>query len=205
MTLAPGAERFCARIPRVWHVIEAEGLDAARRHGLLPTAALLDLAGRSADGVNRPDFVRLFLPGGPAVLRPQLMRDEHLAPTLHGAYAGQPALWRALIDRHVFFWASEARRDGFLRASVRERARSPAARSPEPPVLLEFEVRHLLAAHGAAVFSVINSGSTVRGGARTRRDEHTFRPVADYARGPVAELAIPGRVALDGAVVLPRA
>jgi hypothetical protein len=55
----------------------------------------------------------------------------------------------------------------------------------------------LLDRHGAlAYFATINSGSTVRGGARTRRDENTLRPVADYRSGPVAELAIRGRVDL---------
>jgi hypothetical protein len=49
-----------------------------------------------------------------------------------------------------------------------------------------------------AFFATINSGSTVRGAARARRDEATLRPMADYHSGPVAELAIRGRVDISG-------
>jgi hypothetical protein len=41
----------------------------------------------------------------------------------------------------------------------------------------------------------------VRGGARARRDEGTLRPVGDYRSGPVAEMAIRGRVDLSDITV----
>ena len=63
------------------------------------------------------------------------------------------------------------------------------------PAVLAFDTAALLAAVGADAFvSTFNTGSTVRGAARARRDEGTFRPVADYRSGPVAELAIRGTV-----------
>ncbi len=118
----------------------------------------------------------------------------HFTPSLHGAFAGQPALWRALIDSQVFFWADPARRDSFLRACRRDRQRSRAAPFDEPPVTLAFDTAALLNAEAAAFYSTFNTGSTVRGAARARRDEDTFRPVAAYRSGSAAELAIRGPV-----------
>ena len=171
--------------------------------GLLPAAELRELAGTPGTDGNRDDFVPLQLPGGPAVLRFQQMADAKLLPSLAGAYAGQPARWRAMIDSHVFFWADPARRDSFIRATWRERARSPAAASDAPPAVLAFHTGALLATLPAqAFYSTFNTGSTVRGAARARRDEGTFRPVAAYRAGPAAELAVHGAVP---AAVLARA
>lgn len=203
--LDAGIRRFCARHPRVWHVIEADGLEGARLHGLRPANELRTLAGLADDHVNRPDFLPVALPGEvAAVLRPQLMLDDDLTPTLAGAYAGRPDLWRRLIDSHVFFWATADRRDRFLNAVTWARRKSPGARSSKRPVVLEWNTEALLAAHGdSASYSTINTGSTVRGGARTRRDEATFRPVADYAseKKPAAELAIRATVAFGDGLV----
>jgi hypothetical protein len=64
-------------------------------------------------------------------------------------------------------------------------------------VVLAFDTASLLKQHGGiAFFATVNTGSTVRAGARTRRDENTLRPVAEYRSGEIAELAIRGRVAL---------
>lgn len=159
------------------------------------------LAGAASSDANRDGFERLALADGPAVLRFQQMPDDRLFPTLHGAYAGQPGLWRAMIDRHVFFWADEARLAGFLKATRRERQRTEPG-APDP-VVLRFDTARLLAAHPGALYTTLNSGSTAGPYyARTRRDERTFRPVAEYRAGPVAEVAIPSAVALESAVVL---
>ncbi len=181
-----GAARFAARYPRVWHVIEADGAGPwLSETGLLPAADL------RPGGTNRDSFDRVGLGTGRiAVLRPQQMPDHRLTPTLAGRFAGQPDLWRRHVDSHVFFWAEARRRDAFIRACVRLRARPGP-----PPVTLAIETAALLARHGAiAWFATINTGSTVRGGARARRDENTLRPVTGYRCGPVAELAIRGRV-----------
>lgn len=196
---ADGIARFAARFPVVWHVVEADGLAGVKAHGLLPAADLLQQAGAAPTDRNRDDFRRVQLDpgaaGGPsAVLRFQLMADAKITPSLHGLFAGQPALWRALIDSQVFFWASPARRDSFLRACRRDRQRSRAAPLDEPPVILAFDTAALLGTQAATFYSTFNTGSTVRGAARARRDENTFRPVTDYRSGPAAELAIRGPV-----------
>ena len=179
------------RHPVVWHVVEAEGLPGVEASGLLPAAELRRLAGAPGTDGNRDDFVPLQLPGGPAVLRFQQMADAKLLPSLAGAYAGQPARWRAMIDSHVFFWADPARRDSFIRATRRERARSPGAASDTPSAVYAFHTGALLAdLPDVAFYSTFNTGSTVRGAARARRDEDTFRPTTAYRSGPAAELAI---------------
>lgn len=195
--MTDGAARFAARYPVVWHVIEAEGAGPwLAATGLLPAAVLLRMAGLAADAANRDDFRMLLLGDGKvAVVRPQLMADRWLVPTLSGRFAGRPDLWRAHINAHVFFWTEERRRDAFVRACMRLRARSDAAPGRAPPQVLAFDTAALLDQHGAsAYFARFNTGSTVRGGARVRRDETTLAPVASYRSGPVAELAIRGCV-----------
>jgi hypothetical protein len=191
-----GAARFVARYPRVWHVIEAEGAGAwLMAMGLLPAATLFQLSGLADDGSNRDCFRRLELGGQrKAILRPQLMPDARLVPTLGGAFADNPTAWRRHINAHVFFWVEERRRDAFVRACVRLRAHEVA-----PPRVLAIDSAALLRNHAAsAFFTRINTGSTMRGGGRVRRDERTLVPVARYRLGRVAELVFRGPVAIDG-------
>jgi hypothetical protein len=183
-----GAARLAARYPEVWHVIEADGAGAwLAETGLLPASVL------RAGGANRDGFVRIGLDGGgTAVLRPQQMPDCRLLPTLAGRFAGRPECWRRHVDRHVFFWAEARRRDAFARACVRLRGEAVA-----PPAILAFDTAALLEWHrGKAFFATINTGSTVRGGARVLRDENTLLPVQEYRGAAIAELAIRGRVDL---------
>jgi len=189
------SEGFAARYPRVWHVVEAEGAGCST---LYPAAALRRLAGLAEDNTNRDNFQRLALPNGDeAILRKQLMPDRTLSPTLAGPFSGRPDLWRDLLNRHVFFWVSPDSRDGFLNACRRFRARG-AIGTGLSPIVIELDTVSLLTAHGqAAYFSRINTGSTVRGGARVRRDDHTLRPLSDWSGGRVVELAIRGPVALE--------
>jgi len=193
-----GAARLAARYPRVWHVIEADGAASwitASDACLHPAADMHDVSD------NRDRYVAIGLGNGRiAVLRPQLMADDRLLPTLAGGFASRPGRWRRHIDSHVFFWATEARRDRFVGANRRLRARvQPAV---PPPVVLEVDTAALLERHAAvAYFATFNTGSTVRGGARVRRDENTLRAVCGYRSGPVAELAIRGRVDLAGLAV----
>jgi len=98
----------------------------------------------------------------------------------------------------VFFWAEERRRDAFMRACMRLRGRRGT-----PPRVLAIDSAILLERHGAnAFFARINTGSTMRGGGRVRRDDDTLAPVSAYRSGPVAELAIRRPVALDNARIL---
>jgi hypothetical protein len=184
--LKEGAARLAARYPVVWHVIEADGAGPwLGQTGLLPADALRECTN------NRETFISVALDnGGVAVLRPQQMPDPHLLPTLAGKFAGRPACWRRHVNRHVFFWAEARRRDAFKRACMRMRADAAA-----PPIVIAFDTAALLGSHPESVFfATINSGSTVRGGARVRRDENTLQPVSAYRGGAIAELAIRGRV-----------
>ena len=183
--MTDGAALLAACYPRVWHVMEAEGAGPwLAGTGLLPAGMLRD------GGANRDDFMRVeFGAGCVAVLRPQMMPDHRLLRTLAGAFAGQPEAWRRHVDAHVFFWTEPRRRDGFSGACMRLRGASP--------VVLTFDTAAMLERHAtAAFFATINTGSTMRGGARVRRDENTLRHVANYRGGRVAELAIRGRVDL---------
>ncbi len=184
-----GSTRLAARYPRVWHVIEADGAGPwLCATGLLPAADLAD------GGPNRVHFHPVDLGHGrAAVLRPQQMPDHLLMPTLAGVFAGRPAEWRRHVDRHVFFWTEPRRRDAFVRACIRLRSRSGP-----PPVILTMDTAELLEHHESiAFFARINTGSTVRGGARVRRDENTLQRIAGYRSGRIAELAIRGRVELS--------
>ncbi|HEY1930737.1 MAG TPA: hypothetical protein VGG99_01880 [Acetobacteraceae bacterium] len=191
--MTDGAALFSARYPVVWHVIEAEGAGPwLAETGLLPTAALLGLAGGADHGANRAEFRRVeFAPGRVAVIRPQLMQDHRLLPTLAGRFARRPEAWRRHINAHVFCWTEPRRRDAFVRACLRwDGGRAT-------PVVLEIDTAALLRIHGDRAFwSRINAGSTVRGGGRVRRDEATLAPVSQYRSGPVAELAVRGPMAL---------
>jgi hypothetical protein len=195
--MSEGAARFAARFPVVWHVIEADGAGSwLPSTGLLPTTTLLRMAGVAASDANRDDF-RLISLGKErvAVLRPQLMADQRLTPTLAGRFVGQPGAWRHHINAHVFFWTEPRRRDAFVRASLRLRSRSVAAPGTAPPLILTIDTAALLRHHANTAFVArINTGSTVRGGARARRDESTFEPIACYRTGTIAELAIRGPV-----------
>lgn len=191
--ISAAAARFAARYPVVWHVIEGEGAGPwLATTGLLPAAELLRRAGITADGRNRDDFRRVRFDGGAvALLRPQRMPDIALTPTLGGAFRGRPDAWRQLIDLHVFFWTDPVRRDRFLEACMRLRATSRSAGDTIPPVILALDTAALLGRHGEHAFLArFNAGSTVRGGARVRRDETTLVPLSQYQSGSVAELAL---------------
>jgi len=188
-----GATRFAARYPVVWHVIEAEGAGRwIATMGLLPAAELLRRAGMAADGQNRDDFRRVELDNGAiALLRPQRMADAALTPTLGGTFRGRPEGWRQLIDAHVFLWTDPGRRDRFVQACTRLRAASRSVSGATPPVVIAFDTAALLGLHGEQAFLArFNTGSTVRGGSRVRRDEATLVPLTQYRSGSVAELAL---------------
>jgi hypothetical protein len=191
--MSAGAARFTAHYPLVWHVIEADGAGPwLATMGLLPAAELLRRAGITADGRNRNDFRRVTLDTGTvALLRPQRMPDATLTPTLGGMFCGRPDAWRQWIDEHVFFWTDPRRRDRFLQACMRLRARSDSVGGAIRPIVLEYDTAALLGRHGEhAFFSRFNTGSTVRGGARVRRDEATFVPLTRYRSGSVTELGM---------------
>ena len=202
--MSDGAARLAARYPRVWHVIEADGAGAwLTETGLLPAADLYRLAGLEPDGANRDAFQRIDLGRGRiAILRPQLMADRPLTATLAGSFAGRPDAWRRHIDAHVFFWPEPRRRDGFVRACARLRARGSVGRDPHPRACLRSTPRRCSAGTARARSSRASTRAPCFAVApASRRDETTFVPVADYRSGPVAELAIKAPVMLRGILI----
>jgi hypothetical protein len=129
-----GAARFVARYPRVWHVIDAEGAGAwLTAIGLLPAAALFRLAGLPMMAPTAKVSAASSWAGGEKLsLRPQLMPDARLLPTLDGIFAGDPIAWRRHINAHVFFWVEERRRDAVVRAYMRGRSTEPHRRAYLP-------------------------------------------------------------------------
>ena len=181
--LDAGTAAFARRFPVLFHVADPGALPGIRAHGLLSAAALAALYGvpeaerpallEANRGRNR--FVALSRPGLPgAVLRDQWLPEKGLLACLGGEYAGQPALWRRLINDHAFLWLS-------LRQAEKLAGVNPA----RGQVILRFDAAALLARHGArALTTPINAGSvmTMFGRAPSPRDETTFRPLSDFPR-----------------------
>lgn len=202
--MTDGAARIARRHPVVWHVIEAEGAGAdVNRMELLPAGELRRDAGYAGTAANRDEFEAIKLGDRLlAVLRPQQMPDQRLVRSLGGVFAGQPVRRRQHVDGHVFFWACENRRDRFVATCRRDRARSTRLGSRTAPVILAVDTAMLLGRYSTiAYFGTFNAGSTVRGGATAPRNEGTYRPVADYRGGSLAEPAARGSIRLDGIVL----
>jgi hypothetical protein len=187
-----------AAYPRLWHMAEDGSWPAIRAHGLLSTAALLDLygiAGAERDALltrRRPEAVALARPGLPgAMVRDQKpMSDAALLRCLDPGLA--PAEWYGLLNGLVFFWPSR-----------RRLLRLVGAYPDRPQTILTVRTASLLAVHRDAVrLSPINSGSTII--KPQPRGRGTFLPIADYPlalwrrrRGlgeAVAEVTVPHAV-----------
>ena len=97
---------------------------------------------------------------------------------------------RALRSACVF-WVTEDRRDRFLRACVRLRARGK--RPGADPVVIAVETAAAAGkAGGDGVLLLLNTGSTLRGGGRTKRDEMTLQALRLWGGEHAVELAIRG-------------
>ncbi|MBE7211679.1 MAG: hypothetical protein INR65_11735, partial [Gluconacetobacter diazotrophicus] len=164
------------RNPVLFHMAEAGSWPSIRRHGLLSTAALLDLYGVSGaereriERRRRPDCVRLEAAGlDGAVVRDQKpLGEAGLSRCLRGGMA--PADWYALLNARVFFWLSRRRRDGL-------RAARPYRHGAHD--MLELDARSLVAVHRERIgLAPINTGFTGR--APAPRGSDTFRSIADY-------------------------
>ncbi len=184
--------------PVLFHMAERGAWPTIRRHGLLSTAAALDLfeaadeiraaaSRRRADGIllDRPDLGRI-------VLRDQKpLNDKGLARCLRDGLV--PGDWYARLNARVFFWLSRARVLKLLAG------RAYRAHAHE---VLELDAAALVAAYRDRIeLSPINSGATGRFPAPRGRD--TFLTIADYPypayarrrRGERAvELTVPGSV-----------
>ena len=165
---------FCQRYPCLYHMAEATALPSIRAHGLLSTAALLDLyeihgaARERIERVRRPAFVEVEHPRhGRALIRDQWpLSDATLAPVLRDGLT--PADWYALLNARVFCWVDEKRLTRLL-GTYRKRRN----------VVLVLDSARVLADHAERVtLSTINSGYSLRYAQPRGRD--TFRRLADF-------------------------
>lgn len=102
----------------VYHLVDARNLASIRRHGLMSTERLLDLAGMAMD--DKAVFLRDHRPKGIQLGNGVAIRDQSPMPpsALAGVLDGgmTPSDWYALLNRFVFFWPSMDRLDRHRRA-----------------------------------------------------------------------------------------
>ena len=193
-------EELAARHPRLYHITTPGAWPLIARHGLLPTAALLDLFGldparrEALVSRRRPESVPLRHPSlGDVLITDNLpLSEAALARCLDDGLA--PADWLRMLNARVFFWADRARLDALLNARL-NRSR--------PREVLTFDTLGLARAHAARMeICPINSGSTIRKPARRGLATFTPLPAMEYrdwqrrrgARDVVVEVTVPGGV-----------
>jgi len=190
------ADYIAERWPRLFHVAEAGSWTSIQRHGLLSTAALLDLfeitgpEREAIESARRAESVRIEHPEhGTALIRDNKpINVTVLRRTLVGM--SEPE-WYRTINGRVFFWLGEKRLDR-LRAAPPYRSR--------PHDILTIDTKRLLDAHAARVeLAHLNTGA-VHPGSISPRGAGTFRSIQDYpwpervriARAePIVEFTIP--------------
>lgn len=195
-TLGITCEDLALHYPRLYHMAEAGTWPSIKEHGLLSTAALLDLYGvygeerRGIESCRRSDSVTLRHND----YRPTVIRDQKpLSETaLRRCLKGMtPTQWYRFLNSKVFFWLTAERVTRLLSART--------YRSREHTVLT-IDTARLLRRHERDVtLSPINSGATVYN--PQPRGTETFQTLADYpfdvwrkkrgaARNAIAELAV---------------
>ena len=186
-------EQIITQHPLLYHMAEAGAWDNIQQHGLLSTAALLELFNikepqRSAIGseYRRKREVIRHHDHGCATIRDQTpMPPGKLDLALTDMNHSE---WYQLLNGKVFFWSTESRLISFLQArSHRDR----------PHDVLTVCTRSLVEQHATVItLSHINSG-TVRMPTH-RRGSDTFRTIPNHCcktrRECFVELAVEGRV-----------
>ena len=187
---------FAEIYPRLYHMTAAGGAEGIRRHGLLPTAKLLDAHGadaalrEAAQFARRPEEVAL----GPSVtLRDnKVLNEKALAKALTGGLT--PRDWYGLLNERVFLWANPKRLDKLL---------AGRAYRGRPHDILTFDTLPLVTAYADRVEGTpMNTGAAFMRAVPRGRD--TFVPLADIPfdewkakrgqRDAVVEVVIPGGV-----------
>jgi hypothetical protein len=170
-------EEFIARHPRLFHMAEAGAWASVREHGLLSTSALLDLfeydgsERKAIESEHRSQIVQIIHPrtGATAMIRDNKpLRSQFLAACLEGMSMRQ---WYELLNRKVFFWVSEARLEGLLKAR---------AYKNRPHEVITIDTAALLArgTHGVTL-APINTGATLYPSAPPRGRD-TFKAIDEY-------------------------
>lgn len=196
MVTGISADKFVELFPALYHMAESNTWSSMQIHGLLSTAAILDLFGirgeqrTNLEGRNRPESTTIHhLEHGSATIRDQKpMSDSALKKALEDGLT--PEDWYKILNQKVFFWVTKDRLDRLLSArAYRERRQT----------VLTVSTQKLLERHNADVLlSPINSGSTLFN--PVPRGLRTFLPMDQYefefwkrrrsAKGAVVELAV---------------
>jgi hypothetical protein len=193
-------EDLVERHPLLWHMAEDGSWPGIREHGLLSTAALLDLY--QVGGEQRTQIVSRRRPRSVAIKRAELpdavvrdqkpMNDDALAKCLKDGIT--PERWYEILNAKTFFWVSRSRLDKLLQAR---------AYRGKPQVVLTVLTRSLVETNRDRILlSPINSGATLY--IPQARGLDTFRSMADFpyddirkqrsGRDPIVELVVEGGV-----------
>ena len=172
--------------PRLYHMAESGTWESILRHGLLSTAALLDLfevsgqQRRSLMRERRPESVLIEHPRhGHATIRDNKVLQDHLLERclLDGL---SPADWYEMLNSRVFFWPTEERLRGLLTARPYR---------DKPHCVIEINTLQLIQRHESRItLSPINSGSTIFNPAKRGRE--TFKRISAYSSATIAEFAV---------------
>jgi len=180
--------------PFLYHMAEANTWAHIQRFGLLSTSAILDLHNLSGsdrvpyESMQRPDMMRVVTSSAPTmILRDQKpMPDDRIKRALRNSML--PRDWYELLNRKVFFWATEERLFRLLGAKF--------YRAIEHDVLT-IDSRSFLSCYWKKVeLCHMNSGNTFP--LPHPRDASIFKPASMYPAKPngaplkeVAEVTVP--------------
>jgi hypothetical protein len=168
------AKDFGTHYPKLYHMAEAGSWPLIQKHGLLSTAALLDLykvtgcRRHQIEAEHRPNSVNIPTMDGPVTIRDQKpMSEKALSKCLHGMTGEE---WYRLLNGLVFFWVTEERLNKMLHA---------AAYRDRKHTVITIDTQKLLEKYSKKILlSPINSGCTLFNPQPRGRD--TFRPLSEY-------------------------
>ena len=189
--------RFAPR--HFYHLAEPANWPSIRRHGLLSTERLLDLAKVTEN--EREAILCQHRPESIVLASGVIIRDQKPMPPLLLARAlpkdVSPCEWYRFLNRFVFLWSNRERVERHLGACGR------------PQILLAFDAPQLLEQLGDTIYlSPINSGNARRRPAPRSTD--TFVPYREWIKsgwraingesrrrsGPPAEILVEGNLTL---------
>jgi hypothetical protein len=182
-----------------YHLAEPANWPLIRRHGLLSTERLLDLA--EVPEKEREAILFRHRPESVVLANGVIIRDQKPMPPLLIARAlpkdVSPSEWYRFLNRFVFLWSNRDRVERHLGACGR------------PQILLTFDAPQLLEQLGDRIYlSPINSGNARRQPAP--RSTHTFVPYREWIKsgwraidgesrrrtGPPVEILVQGNLTL---------
>ena len=155
-----------------YHLAEPANWPSIRRHGLLSTERLLDLA--KAPGKEREAILWQHRPESVVLVNGTIIRDQRPMPPHLIARAlpkdVSPSEWYRFLNRFVFLWSNRERVERHLRAC-----------GARPQILLAFDASQLVERLGDTIYlSPINSGNARRRPAP--RSTRTFVPYREWIK-----------------------